>query len=146
MLKFKFKLETVLKHRAVLEEQAMQAFAEAQSRLAACIARAAALELQFQQVVLSRPSSFDACEIEQLALRERHLDSLRRQIEEQERMREGLEARLEDSRVLLVRTRQNRQTVDRLREIDLAEYRKLVDKAEQDAMDELATIRFERAG
>jgi flagellar protein FliJ len=146
MLKFKFKLETVLKHRAVLEEQAMQAFAEAQSRLAACIARAAALELQFQQVVLSRPSSFDACEIEQLALRERHLDSLRRQIEEQERMREGLEARLEDSRVLLVRTRQNRQTVDRLREIDLAEYRKSVDKAEQDAMDELATIRFERAG
>jgi flagellar FliJ protein len=143
MQKYKFKLETVLNHRAVLEEQAMQAFAEAQGQLAACTARIAALQLEFQQVVSSRPKTFDA---EEMAMRERHLDNLRSRIEQQERIREALEARLEDTRNHLVKSRRDRETVARLKEIDFEEHRKKVEKAEQDAIDELATMRHRRAG
>ena len=141
MQKFKFKLETVLNHRTVLAEQSMRAFAKAQGELAACIARVAALQMEFQQVVGNRPTSFD---VEEMALRERHLDNLRSRIEQQERLQEGLAAGLEDARRHLVKSRQDRETVERLREIELADHRKRADKAEQDAMDELATLRHAR--
>ena len=141
MKKFKFKLETVLSHRTVLEEQAMRAFAEVQNELAACLARIVAMQMEFHQVVSTRPKTFDA---EEMTLRERHLDQLRNRIEVQERLREGLAARLEDARERLVSARQDRETVGGLREIELAGYRKEVLKADQDAIDELATMRHNR--
>src|SRR6266540_3178741 len=98
MHKFKFKLESVLKHRTVLEEQAMQAFAVAQNELAACVARQAALQMEFQNVVGSRPELDAKFGIDEIKLRERHLDNLLSLIEQQERMREGLSARLDDER------------------------------------------------
>ncbi len=139
MQKFKFKLEAVLNHRTVLAEQSMRAFAKAQGELAACIARIAAMRMEFEQVVANRPRAFDA---EEMTLRERHLDHLRHNIEQQERLQEGLAARLEDARQHLVRSRQDRETVARLREIALEDHRKQVGKAEQDAIDETATLRF----
>lgn len=141
MQKFKFKLETVLKHRAALEEQAMRTFAAVQSELAACVARIAALEMEFQQVVSNRSKSF---EVEEIALRERHLDALRGRIDDQERLREGLEARLDDARKHLVKSRQDREMVERLRQIELAEHARKALKADQDAIDEMATLRHGR--
>ena len=141
MQKFKFKLETVRSHRTVLEERAMLAFAALQSEVAATTARIAALQLEFERVVSSRPARFD---VEELALRERHLDDLRGRIESEERVREGLQARLEDARANLVSKRQDRETVDRLREIELAEHRKETARREQEMIDELATMRHSR--
>jgi flagellar export protein FliJ len=139
MQKFKFKLESVLKHRTVLEEQAMLSFAAAQNELAACLARATALRMEFQQLVKKRPELFD---VEEITLREGHLDSLLNMIEQQERIREGLEARLDDERVKLLKSRQERQTVTRLREIRYAEHKRESDRIEQEAIDELATLRY----
>ena len=119
----------------------MQAFAAAQGELAACVAREAALQMEFRQVVSSRPALFN---VEEITLRERTLDSILSQIDQLERLREGLEARLDDERLRLVKARQDRETVGRLREIESAEHRRNADKVEQDAMDELATIRYGR--
>jgi flagellar protein FliJ len=143
MQKFKFKLESVLKHRTVLEEQAMQAFAVAQNELAACVARQTVLQMEFQSVVGSRSELFD---VDEIKLRERHLDNLLSLIEQQERIREGLSARLEDERIKLVKSRQDRETVSRLREIQNAEHQKQAEKREQEAMDELATLGHGRRG
>ena len=142
MQKFKFKLETVLKHRAVLEEQSMRAFATAQGELAACVARIAVLQMEFQQVVANRSKNF---EVEEIALRERHLDTLRGRIEQQERLREGLEARMDDARKHLVKSRQDREMVERLRQIKLAEHAAKALKVDQDAIDEMATLRHGRS-
>jgi flagellar export protein FliJ len=141
MQKFKFTLETVRSHRTLLEERAMLAFAALQNEVAACTARIAALQLEFSRVVSSRPARLN---VEELTLRERHLDGLRLCIENEERVREGLYARLEDARANLVSKRQDRETVDRLREIELAEHRKETDRREQESIDELATLRHSR--
>jgi flagellar export protein FliJ len=139
MQKFRFKLESVLRQRTVLEEQAMMSFAAAQNELAACVARISGLQMQFHHLAQERPKAFD---VEELKLRERHLDSLLLLIEQQERLREGLEARLEDERIGLMKSRQDRQSVGRLREIRQAEHKREFDRQEQETFDELATVRF----
>lgn len=119
----------------------MLAFAALQGEVAACTAQIAALQLEFSRVVSDRPARLN---VEELTLRERHLDGLRHRIENAERVREGLLARLEDARASLVSKRQDRQTVDRLREIEMGEHRKEADRREQGSIDELATLRHSR--
>ena len=120
----------------------MRAFATAQGELAACVARIAVLQMEFQQVVANRSKNF---EVEEIALRERHLDTLRGRIEQQERLREGLEARMDDARKHLVKSRQDREMVERLRQIKLAEHAAKALKVDQDAIDEMATLRHGRS-
>ena len=151
MRKFRFKLETVAHHRTVLEQQAMQLFATIHGELAVSIQRIELLEAQFREVLEGRAvfgiePSDRGIAVEELLLRERELDGLRLKIEEEGRVREGLEARLEDARKALVHSRQDRETIERLREIDREAHRFAIEKYGQDLIDELATMRHGRAG
>src|SRR5579872_3440989 len=138
MRRFKFRFETVLKHRTILEEMRMQAFAIVQQEMVTVDARLAASRAEYARTVAGRPSSLD---VEDIARRERYLDTLSARLAQEERVREGIAARLEDARVALLEARQACKALERVREQDLQEYMRLTAQAEQTAMDEMATQR-----
>lgn len=139
MRKFKFRFEAVLKHRAVMEDMRAHAFAAVQRELVQCEARIADLRARYDRTVAERPDSLDFVDI---ALRESYADSLRTRIEQEQRIHEGIAARLEDARKALVGARQAREAIERIRERDEAKHLYLAHKAEQDRLDEIGLSRL----
>src|SRR5438067_11935512 len=87
MRHFKFRLESVLRHRIVLEELRLQALAQVHNELAACDAELAELRSEFTETVARRPARIEPGDI---ARRERYLDALGVRIGRQEGIREGI--------------------------------------------------------
>ena len=142
MKRFKFRFEAVHKHRAIIENARLQEFARVQGELVACDARIVYLRAECNQTMTNRPSNID---VEDIPRRERYIDTLRVSIAQEERLREGLMARLEDSRKALIVARQAREALDRIREADEKEYLQHVALAEQNMLDEISTQRYQRA-
>src|SRR5579871_3492206 len=98
MRRFRFRFETVLRHRTILEELRLQAFAVIQNEMATIDARVAAYRSEYTRTVAGRPTSLDVDDIKR---REQYLDALNARLEQEQRVREGIAARLEDARVAL---------------------------------------------
>ncbi len=147
MRRFKFRLETVLRHRETIESLREQEFATAQGHLAAIEARIAALREEFSRTVAERPGSApgESFEAQAILARERYLETLLAAIAAQERRADALRAQVEEKRQALVAARQAREAVSRLRDKDLLAHTALGLKLEQEALDELATLRHIRA-
>ena|SRR5207302_4002813 len=141
MRRFKFRFEAVLKHRAVMEDMRAHAVAAVQQELAACEARLAGLRERYERTLADRPNLLDLMEI---ALRESYVDSLRSRIEQEERIHEGIVARIEDARVALVAARQAREAIAKIRDRDHEKHVYLAHKAEQDRLDEIGMTRHGR--
>jgi flagellar FliJ protein len=139
--RFIFRFEAVLKHRAITEELRTEEFARVQAELAACDGRIAACRREFDITVSGRPERID---VEDFPRREHYLDTLRARIEQETRIREGIAARLEDARRALVAAKQAREALERIRETDFDAYRREAARAEQNALDEVASQRFQR--
>jgi len=139
--RYRFKLESVLKYRTVVEELRLQAFATVQAEMAACDARLAAFRDELTRTAIGRPGCID---LEEIARREAYMDVLRARLAQEESVREGITARLEDARASLVQARQAREAMERLRRHDYADYLRLANKAEQEIIDETATLRHGR--
>lgn len=142
MKRFTFRLDAVLKHRAITEQLRLQEIAVVQTELAVCDARIAGCRREFDRTVAERPDRID---VEDFPRREQYLDAVRERIEQQERIREGIAARLEDARLALIAAQQAREALERIREADHKEYCREAALAEQNAIDEMSTQRFKRA-
>lgn len=142
MTRFRFRFEAVLKHRSITEELRLQAFARVQAELVACDGRIAACRREFDQTMVNRPARID---VEDFPRREHYLDTLWARIEQEERIREGVAARAEDARLAVIAARQARQALETIRDTDHAIYQREAALAEQNAADEMATQRFQRA-
>ena len=142
MKRFRFRFEAVLKHRTITEDLRMQDFARLQSELAACDVRVETLQSEFSRSMAERPTRVD---VEDFPRRERYLDTLRVRIEQEERIREGIAARLDDARLALIAARQAREALERIQTADREMHRKVNALAEQNAVDEIATQRFRLA-
>ena len=143
MRRFQFRLETVLRHRALIEELREQSYFTAQGHVLAAEAKLKTLQEQHRETVANRPSGiqgepFDASSIQG---RERYLETLQAAIDRQKRRREAALIVAEEMRVALVAARQAREAVSRLREKDLQAHQALALQIEQSALDELATLR-----
>jgi flagellar export protein FliJ len=147
MRRFHFRLEAVLRHRETIEDLCEQDFAAAQSVVQGIEARIARLWDEFRRVVMGRPvgaanQSFDAHSIYD---RERYLETVQAAIAQQERALEAAQIVLEEKRAALVAARQAREAVSHLHDRDLLAHVALCNKLEQDALDELATLRHVRS-
>ncbi len=142
MKRFKFRFEAVLKHRAVIEELRMHEYVRIQDELAICEARLAGCRDQYARTIAERPAKID---FEDIPRRERYLDVLNARIAQEERLREGIAARLDDARTALIAARQAREALKRIREADQAEHLRLALLAEQNALDEMSSQRYRRA-
>lgn len=147
MQRFKFRLETVLRHRETIESLREQDFAQAQGVVHAIEARITHLREEFRRIVLSRPggSSGEPFDARSIYDRERYLETLQAAIAQQERALEAAQIVLEETRRALVAARQAREAVSHLRERDLLAHTALSNKIEQDTLDELATLRHTHA-
>ncbi len=147
MRRFKFRLKTVLEYRETIETLREQDFRAAQSQVGAIEARITERREEYRQTLEGRPGSqagemFDAPAIQD---RERYLATLLAAIGQLERRAEAARIVVEECRRMLVAARQAREAVSRLRDKDLATHTALGHKIEQEALDELATLRHARA-
>jgi flagellar FliJ protein len=141
MKRFRFKLESVLKYRAALEQLRLQAFAATQTELNECDERLARYRQEQARVLSVGPGHWS---IDYFANRERYIDAIKARIASEERLREGIAARLEDARSALVEARRARQSVERLRERAYETYVAETRLAEQNLLDELSSQRHTR--
>jgi flagellar FliJ protein len=139
MRRFKFRLETVLRQRTAREEKCLREFAAAQNEKAACEARLAAYRAERERTILERPEPPDP---EDEIRREFYLDGLNARMEHEEKVREGIAARLESARIALMAARHAREALERVKENDFNEYKMLNAREEQHALDEVATMRY----
>ncbi|HZP81740.1 MAG TPA: flagellar export protein FliJ [Chthonomonadaceae bacterium] len=146
MRRFKFRLETVLRHRETIETLREQEFAAAQGYLQALEARIAALQEEFRQTVAGRPGGAqgERFDTQEIADRERYVETLLAAIGQMQRRAEAARVQAEEKRQALVAARQAREAVSHLKEKDLGAHIALGNKLEQEALDELATLRHVR--
>ncbi len=147
MRRFRFRLETVLNHREIIETLREQEFATIQGQLAAIEARIAGLRAEFRQTVAGRPGGAEGERLDAPAIlaRERYLETVLAAIAQLERRGEAVRVQVEEKRRALVAARQAREAVSHLRDKDLIAHVALGHKLEQEALDELATLRHVRA-
>jgi flagellar export protein FliJ len=146
MRRFHFRLETVLRHRETIEQLREQDFATAQGVVQAIEARIATLRDEYRRTLLSRPggNAGELFDTHSIYDRERYLETVQAAIEQQERRREAALIVLEEKRIALVAARQAREAVSHLHDRDLLAHTALTHKLEQDALDEMATLRHVR--
>ena len=146
MRRFIFRLETVLRHRETIEGLREQEFVSAQGHLQKLQFRLTTLREEFARIVLGRPgNSGELFNAHIIFDRERYLETVQAAIDQQERRVSAAQIIAEEKRQALLIARQAREAVSRLREQEHTTHTALTQKMEQDALDELATLRFVRA-
>ena len=143
MRRFKFRLETVLRHRETIESLREQDFQKVQGQLRTIEARIAEYTEEYRQTVAGRPGNAQGERVNAQAIldRERYLLTLQATIAREERNADVVRLVLEEVRTALVEARRNREIVSRMRDKDVMQHTALMLKMAQDAMDELATLR-----
>lgn len=144
MAPFRFRLEQVLDFRKRLEEQAMQALAEAVMVRDNLVERIRALqeEQTMQQERMFHADTLDAAE---RWLLQNYLDALRVDLETARKHLALAEEEVDRCRVELVEKSQERSLLDKLKEKQAAKHAALERQREQREFDETATLRFKPA-
>ena len=137
--KFNFRLEPVLKHRQVLEDQAVTALAHAHRELIASrenlLKTTALLEATYRETA---SGSFDLAENLNLSFYRESLADARR-CQEEEVSKAGV--KVETCRSFAVEKRRDKLALEKLREKKYAAYRREANQAEQKEYDEQGTMR-----
>ncbi|MGQ9487795.1 MAG: flagellar export protein FliJ [Armatimonadota bacterium] len=140
MRRFVFSLQKVLEYRQRLEEQAIRAFAEAQRHLEREQAVLAEL-ISLREQCLQRSSRAKRLAVEMLDVEQTYLFALEGRIEAQRQRVAEAEAVLEERRQALIEAQRERKALERLRDKHYEQWRQEVLRAEQQVLDDLATVR-----
>lgn len=144
MRRFQFRLETLLKHRKNLEEQKEREFGEAQARVDRAERRLKALEQECYGILTQGRGAGSRIDVASLLEREQYASALKVQIAEVTQERDAAKILAEEARLVLVKARQDREAVTKLRENALEEYQRETLRLDQEAFDEMAGVRFAR--
>lgn len=142
MRAFKFRLEHVVRHRESVEQKRLQEFVEAQAACEESRRRLAALEAEAESAIRNRPAQLDVLD---LARRESYLDGLKTMRSAECYTLQDLEERQEQARLALVKARAEREAIEILRKKAKEQFMRDALRAEQNAIDDLATTRHARA-
>ncbi|HAN15696.1 MAG: flagellar export protein FliJ [Proteobacteria bacterium] len=143
MARFVFRLQTVLEHRKRLEDLAKVAFGESQGGLFREQATLRGFQEDEERTVdhLEVIQHEGILDMENLQLGLRFLDVIKVQIDRQTQVVARAEARVEQRRQELVAAMQARKALDRLREKQLADFKRLEQLREMKEVDEMAVMR-----
>ena len=144
MAPFSFRLEQVRRYRKQLEEQAMQALAQATMRRDATLARIAGLH---ESIAEQRAR---LCKAESLSAAERWLahtyeTALKADLAQAREILAEQENEVDQRRIELVQRAQDRNLLDKLKEKQAARHALEERKKEQHSYDETATLRYKPA-
>ena len=144
MAPFHFRLEQVLAYRKRLEEEAMQALAEAVMRRDALLERIEAIKKDqaAQRERLASPAGMEAGERWVL---QSYMDGLKLDLKRAVERLALAEEEVDRCRVELVEKAQERSLLDTLKEKQAAKHAMLERQKEQREFDEIATLRFKPA-
>ncbi len=140
--RFRFRLETVLRHREALETQAEQNYQRAQVMVEEANVKIRAQETRRREAMQIDPD--EITDTARLQNRERFLLTVQAAIALLEREREAAGIVADMMKTELVAARQAREALSKLREKDVAEHTFLILREEQNALDEMATMRHGR--
>jgi flagellar FliJ protein len=143
MARFVFRLQTVLEHRKRLEDLAKVAFGESQGGLFREQATLRGFQEDEERTVdhLEVIQHEGILDMENLQLGLRFLDVIKVQIDRQTQVVARAEARVEQRRQELVAAMQARKALDRLREKQLADFKRLEQLREMKEIDEMEVMR-----
>ena len=144
MAAFTFRLEQVRSYRKQLEEQAMQALAQAVMRRDATLSRIAELHetIAEQRAKLCRAESLSAAE---RWLTHTYEAALKRDLVDARELLAEQENEVDQCRIELVQKAQDRNLLDKLKEKQAARHALEERKQEQKTNDETATLRYKPA-
>ncbi len=144
MAVFHFRLEQVLAYRRQLEEEAMQALAEATMRRDATLARIERLgtERDEQRERLSKAQDLAPAE---LWLARSYDEALREDLARQQELLAAQEEEVHARRIALVEKAQERELLDKLKEKQAKRHAEQERQKEQREFDETATLRYKPA-
>lgn len=144
MAPFRFRLEQVRLYRKQLEEQAMQALAQAVLRRDAILARIDSLEkgIAEQRARLCRADALDAAE---RWLAQSYSEALKADLSHAKAALEQAENLVDQCRIDLVEKAKDRGLLDSLKEKQTARHLQLERQQEQRTNDETATLRYKPA-
>jgi len=146
MRRFSFRLETLLRHRETIEDLRNQEFSLAQGRHDCAMRELEAMKAHYDLTVADRPTTDSAGQFDAPAIqsRERYLEALQHQMSQQQERVEVARMIAEEMRIQMVAAKQDREAVTRLREKDYEEYVAESHRKSQDALDEIASVAFQR--
>lgn len=142
---FKFKLEKVLDYRKQLEEQAMQALAEARAARDAEAARLEELRLELARQMQEMQSCAAAMTGSERWLTQNYIQALQYDVEYAQRNLASLEQVVAQRQNHLVQKAQERELLDKLKSKQAQRFAHEEKLKEQRDNDETATIRFNKA-
>lgn len=140
MRRFEFSLQKVLDYRQRREEQAIRAFAEAQAQLMHEQAVLHRLLIEREEC-LRRSHRRERLTVELLDVEQTYLSALEERIETQRERVAEAERMVEQRREGLIEAQRERKALERLREKHYEQWRQEMLRAEQNTLDDLATVR-----
>src|SRR5438876_91125 len=135
MRKYRFRLESVLSHRVVVEDIKQRAHAAIHVELAACVAQIDALRRQIRTTMKLTAGDSNP---ETRMRREIYVSSIEQEIERLNSVQTQIETRLEDARAELLAASQGKKAIERVQERDFQKWRAETAQAEQSELDEIA--------
>ena len=130
----------MLKHRTIIEEMKTLAFGRVELELSQCDERIALLQAKVKETYSLPPMSVEGDPL----IRERYLEALREKIRHENIIRNEIMTRLNQTRTELIKARQDRESIDRIKQNDLLTYKHEALQSEQDALDDIASIHARR--
>lgn len=145
MKKFKFRLQTLLDQRKAKEDRFLLELGEIRREEALELARLAELE-SHKVITLERynVARSQHCDVTTLGHYDSYLQTLRDDIKVQHLTIEAVRERFEAKRVEVTEAMKERKVIETLRDKQEREYISAQLRAEQNALDEMASLRFAR--
>jgi flagellar FliJ protein len=143
-MRFKFSLDSVLKHRKRLEEVAQKEFAEAQANVEAAMRRIEEMYTRMDEVreeIRAAQLRGTGGDLEQIRGMETFLIGHTRRIEAARLGLRELMVIAEQKQELLIEAAKERKILDKLKERKKAEHHELAARAEAKELDDLTTTR-----
>lgn len=146
--RFNYNLTAVLKVREIRERQEQEKFQEAERHFEEEALKAEELKKMQQEKYgelrnIMGPGS-QMTNFQQVLMRKTHLDIVKEQVIEQDRVKEEAERLKEEQRLHLIRAVMDKKIMEKDKEKKKESWRKLMDKEDGKFLDDIATIGFSR--
>lgn len=145
--RFRYPLQTVLKVREIREQQALEAFQQAEQAYHDAIKKRDEMiqirDDQYHELRDRMSGKTHTTNVQEVILRQHHLTLLEAQLKEQDERVEEARNAMEAAREALVASMIDRKIIDKDKEKTRESWRKLMDKSDGQFLDDIAIIGFD---
>jgi flagellar FliJ protein len=145
MRRFRFRLQTLLDQRKSIEEQLLAELGEVRREEVAEMERLDALHNKLEMALRNVEAALGKnAPAEELGRMDEYAKTIRDDVKVQQLTLVSVQERVEAKRMEVVNAMQDRQVLEALRDKQEREYLAVIAKAEQNELDEMASVRYAR--